>query len=160
MIMNDDDEDDLSHSSSPPLHISTFVFNPPSPGGSNIKEDWRRQIKVNWLPLSLKLVLFFLPPLPVFPKPVKYMISQSRHFHTSRILPSVGIEKEDWALEIVLIQSNIFRASFVRMPVAGFDIITWGSCVEIRIYSVYRQGCLWEHGSFHLIVAFYRISLS
>ena len=157
-MMNDDDDDDyLSQSSSP---LSTFVFNPPSPGGSNIKEDWRRQIKVNWLPLSLKLVLFFLPPLPVFPKPVKYMISQSRHFHTSRILPSVGIEKEDWALEIVLIQSNIFRDPFVRMPVAGFDISTWGSCVEIRIYSVYRPGCLWELGSLHLIVAFYRISLS
>ena len=36
----------------------------PSPGGVIIKEGWRRQLKVNWLPPSLKhpCVLFFLSP--------------------------------------------------------------------------------------------------
>ena len=135
----------------PPLHIR---IQPSLPRWQQHQRRLKTANKSKLATSQSQTCSLFSSPLPVFPKPVKYMISQSRHFHTSRILPSVGIEKEDWALEIVLIQSNIFRASFVRMPVAGFDISTWGGCVGIRIYSVYRQGCLWERGSLHLIVPF------
>ena len=142
MMMNDDDEDDLSHSSSPLL--STFVFNPPSPGGSNIKEDWRRQIKVNWLPLSLKHVLFFLPPSPCsqnrwntwFPNPA---ISIHHGFR-----PLWATEEEEGALlEIFLIQSSLVFKCFCDVFLFLSELLNtlsklclgtvWGACL----------GCAW-----------------